>query len=313
MTAPTNTFLTSAAVGNRESLHDIIEILDKDEVPFQSAIGSGSAQATYEEWQTDTLGNADTANYQSEGDDFAADAITATVRVGNRLQILRKTFVLSNTQEVVSKAGRDSEISYQTALYGRRAKMDLEVMLCRNQASTAGPPRKMGGAETWLTSNVSRGSGGSSGGFSAGNTVAATDGTQRTSTEALLQTVIKSAWDNGGKPNLLIMGSTQKQNFSAFTGIATQYQQADGKMAKIIGAADRYVSDFGTFTAVASRYVRGREIFVIDPSLWSVLWLRKWKKTEVAPTGDARKFMIIGEATLMCRNQAGSGIVADLT
>jgi len=313
MAAPTNTFLSTAAIGNRESLHDIIKILNKDETPFLSAIGSGSAEATYEEWQLDALGNADTTNFQAEGDDTTATAIVPTVRVGNRTQILKKPFTISNTQEVVKKAGRDSEISYQTALAGRRIKMDLEAFISQNQASVGGGTRKLGGFESWLTSNVSRGAGGASGGFTAGNTVAPTDGTQRTSTEALLKTVIKSAWTAGGRPNLLLMGGTQKQNFSAFTGIATQYQEPKGKMATVIGAVDRYVSDFGTFNAIASRYVRGREIEVIDPALWRVLWLRKWKKEELAKTGDARKFHIVGEVTLESRNEAGNGIVADLT
>jgi len=316
MAAPTNTFITNNAVGNRESLHDIITILNKDETPFQSTIGSGSAEATYEEWQLDTLGNADTTNAQLEGDDTTAAAIVPTVRVGNRTQILKKPFTISTTQEAVKKAGRDSEISYQTALAGRRIKMDLEAMLCQNQASqsqSGSNPRKLGGLETWLVSNVSRGAGGSSGGFSSGNTVAPTDGTQRTSTEALLKTVIRSAWNAGGKPTLLMMGASQKQNFSAFTGIATQYQEPKGKAATVIGAVDRYVSDFGTLSAVASRYLRGREIAVVDPSLWRVLWLRKWKKEELAKTGDARKFHVVGEVTLESRNEAGNGIVADLT
>ena len=42
MAAPTNTLITNNAVGNRESLHNIISILNKDETPFQAAIGSGS-------------------------------------------------------------------------------------------------------------------------------------------------------------------------------------------------------------------------------------------------------------------------------
>jgi hypothetical protein len=316
LAAPTNTLITNNAVGDRESLHDIISILNKDETPFQAAIGAGSAEATYEEWQLDQLGNADTTNAQLEGDDSTAAAITPTTRVGNRTQILKKPFTISNTQEVVRKAGRDSEISYQTALAGRRIKMDLEAMLSQNQASqpqSGSNPRKLGGLESWLVSNVSRGTGGASGGFSSGNTTAPTDGTQRTSTEALLKSVIRSAWTAGGRPTLLLMGASQKQNFSGFTGIATQYQEPKNRMATVIGAVDRYVSDFGTFTAVASRYMRGREIGVIDPSLWRVLWLRKWKKEELAKTGDARKFHVVGEVTLESRNEAGSGIVADLT
>lgn len=315
MAAPTNTFISNNAVGNRESLHDIISILNKDETPFQAAIGAGSAEATYEEWQLDQLGNADTGNAQLEGDDTTAAAVTPTARVGNRTQILKKPFTISNTQEAVRKAGRDSEISYQAALAGRRIKMDLEAILSQNQASQAqsgGNPRKLGGLESWLTSNVSRGSGGASGGFASGNVGAPTDGALRSSTETLLKNVIRSAWNAGGKPSLLLMGASQKQSFSGFTGIATQYQEPRNRMATVVGAVDRYVSDFGTFSAVASRYMRGREIAVIDPSLWRVLWLRKWNKQELARTGDARKFHIVGEATLESRNEAGSGIVADL-
>ena len=69
MAAPTNTFITNSAVGNRKSLHNIISILNRDETPFISMIGSGDADATYEEWQLDTLGNADTANSNLEGDE----------------------------------------------------------------------------------------------------------------------------------------------------------------------------------------------------------------------------------------------------
>jgi hypothetical protein len=73
----------------------------------------------------------------------------------------------------------------------------------------------MGGLESWLVTNISRGAADTSGGFSTGNTVAPTDGTQRTSTEALLKTVIKATWNADGKPNLLLMGS---DTFSTYAG-----------------------------------------------------------------------------------------------
>ena len=62
-----------------------------------------------------------------------------TTRVGNRTQILKKPFTISATQEVVKKAGRDSEISYQTALAGRRIKMDLEAIACRTRPRVRSP------------------------------------------------------------------------------------------------------------------------------------------------------------------------------
>lgn len=317
MAAPTNTFTTTSAIGMREDLHDKIWLLNKDEFPLQAAIGTGTAKATYTEWQTDTLGNASSTNYNYEGDDTTAVAVSATTRVGNRTQILKKSFTISETEEVVDKAGRKSEIGFQTMKQGRQIRMDLETTLFLNQASvaeTAGSiQRKMGGLLSWLTSNVSRGSGGSSGGFSGSNTTVATNGTQRTFTETLLKVGIKSAWDNGGRPRLILANSNEKQNMSGFTGIATQFQEPKGKMATIVGAIDRYVSDFGTFTIAPDRYATTRDVVGIDPTMAKLLWLRKFKRVELARTGDARKFHIIGECTLEVSNEAAHFVIADLT
>lgn len=316
MAVPSNTFLTGSAVGNRESLHDKIWMLDTDDFPVQSAINSGgTAKATNEEWQTDNLGSPNTSNSNLEGDDSTATAVTPTVRVGNRTQIMKKAYTISNTQEVVDKAGRESEVGYQTMLNGRRIRMDLEATLHLNQASiaeSAPTTRKLGGIPTWLTSNVSRGAGGASGGFTGGNTTVATDGTQRNLTETLFKAVLKSIWDNGGKAELAVMGSAQKQTFSTFTGIATQYQDVAGKSATVVGAVDYYVSDFAKVKGVPSRFARARDLTVIDPSMMGLLWLRKFKREELAKSGDARKFHIVGEVTLKMNNEKAHGIVADL-
>ncbi len=267
MAAPTNTFVSTSAVGNRESLANFISTLKKDETPFQSIIGSGEANATYEEWQLDNIGSATTTNYALEGNNITALAITPTVRVGNRTQILTKSYTISSTQEAVKHAGRESEISYQGTMAARRIKIDLESSISQNVASSGSDPRKLGGIETWLTSNVSRGTTGASGGFTAGNTVAPTDSSiTRAPTLALLKGVMKSAWDNGGTPSWLLMSSTQKMVFSTFVGIATLYTDS-GKPTTLTGTIDRFRSDFGVFNAAMSRYVRGREILVVDPSL----------------------------------------------
>jgi hypothetical protein len=316
MAAPTNTFTTGSSVGNRESLHDKIWMLEKDEFPVLSTISSGSAKAMREEWQTDNLGNASTTNAQLEGDDTTAAAVTATVRVANRLQIMKRSFTISESEEEIVKAGRDSEIGYQTMLSGRRLKMDLEATILLNQASNAESgttPRRMGGLLAWLTTNVSRGTTGGSGGYSGSDVVAATNGLTRTFTETLLKNVIKSAWDAGGNPSTIVMCSAHKQLASAFTGIATQYQQAQGKVATIVAAADRYVSDYGTLTLVPDRYNSTRDVEVIDNSMLGLLWLRKFKRVELARTGDARKFHIIGEVTLKVNNEAAHGVISDLS
>src|SRR5579871_1270753 len=158
--------LTYNQKGLRESLQDIIYDISPTETPFISSIGRDTAEATFEEWQTNTL-DAAAANAQIEGDDATFAAAQATTRLGNRTQILRKTWFVSGTLDRVSKAGRAKETAYQMTRSMKAIKRDLEFAACQNQAATAGvaaSARTMAGMETWIFgSNRILGSGGTGG------------------------------------------------------------------------------------------------------------------------------------------------------
>lgn len=315
MTIVSNTFLTFSAIGNREDLTDTIYNISPIEVPFMSMIGKTKATATYHEWQTDVLAAA-AANAQLQGDDTTFGAVTPTVRLGNRTQISRKEVIIAGTQESVNKAGRNSEMVYQLQKKAKELKRDMEFVLCSNQApvtgnSTTAPQiRPLCG---WYATNDSRGSGGADGTTSA----AATDGTQRTFTETLLQDVMQNCWTSGGNPTVALMGPKQKRVASSFTGGATKFDKTEDKT--LFAVVDVYVSDFGQLKFVPSRFVRGastgadREVHVLDTDYWALATLRPVQTVDLAKTGDAEKAMILTEYTLEARNEAASGIVADLT
>ena len=103
-----------------------------------SSIGTGTANGTKHEWQTDSLAAAATNNKVIEGDDATLDASSATVRIGNYTQILDKTVVITGTQEAVDKAGRASELAYQIAKKSKELKRDIESTLLTNQVRAAG-------------------------------------------------------------------------------------------------------------------------------------------------------------------------------
>lgn len=316
MAQPTNTFDSYDAVGNRDDLSSIIYNLSPTATPFLTMASKAKAKNTYHEWQTDALAAAG-ANAVIEGDDATLDTTLPTARVGNYTQISDKTVVVSGTQEATDKAGRKSELSYQLAKKAKELKRDMEFVLTGNQASAAGTSttaRTTGSVEAWLTGNVSRGAGGASGGFSAGTVAAATDGTQRAFTETLLKSVIQSCWQNGGDPSTILVGPKNKAAASAFTGIATQYRDNKGAQpATIIAAADVYVSDFGEHKIVASRFSRDRSALVLDMEYWGVAYLRPFQSHELAKTGDSVKYQLLAEYALVAKQQAASGVVADLT
>ena len=135
----------------------------------------------------------------------------------------------------------------------------------------------------------------------------------RRDTEAQLKDVIQKAWTAGGEPSMALMSGLLKQTASAFTGIAQQRHDAAGaRPTTIIGAADVYVSDFGNIAFVPSRFTTGRDVLVIDPSLWKAADLQGYSLTDLAKTGHSDKKMLSREWTLVCENEAGNGVVADV-
>lgn len=315
MTIVANTFLTFSAIGNREDLTDQIYNISPVEVPFQSMAAKTKASATFHEWQTDALAAA-AANAQLQGDDVAFAAVTPTVRAGNRAQVSRKEVIIAGTQDAVNKAGRKSEMVYQLQKKSKELKRDIEFVLCSNQApvtgnSTTAPQlRPLCG---WYATNDSRGASGADGTTST----AATDGTQRAFTETLLQDVMQNCWQQGGNPSVALMGPKQKRVASAFTGGATKFDKTDDKT--LFAVVDVYISDFGQLKFIPSRFTRGastatdREVHVLDMDYWAIATLRPMQTVDLAKTGDAEKAMILTEYTLEARNEAASGIVADLT
>lgn len=309
-----NTFTRYSAIGIREDLSNVIYNISPEETPFISNIGRENVKNTYFEWQTDSLAAASASNAALEGDDVSSfTAVNPTSRIGNYTQISTKNVVISGTLEALDKAGRRSELTYQLAKLGSELKRDMESALLANQSPVAGntsTARRTAGLPAFIKTNTSFGTGGAD----TAGIAARTDGTQRAFTEALLKGVIAKVWESGGTPKMLMVGSFNKQAASAFNGIATRFRDVPaGQQAQIVGAADVYVSDFGTVNIVPNRFQRARDAFIVDPQYASMAVLRPIQQMELAKTGDAEKRLMLVEYGLKVNNEAAHGIVADLT
>ena len=312
MAQVSGTYSKYDAVGLREDLTDIIYNISPTDTPFMSSIAKSKATAVNHEWQLDSLAAASASNAQIEGDEVSFSAPSSTTRRGNVTQIATKSVIISGTLEAVNKAGRNSELAYQISKASKELKRDMETSLCDNNAQVAGDDstaRELSGLGSWLKTNQSAGGGGSAPGTSGTN--ARSDGTQRAFTEDQLKTVIKSVWDNGGDPSMVMVGSFNKQKLSGFTGGSTRFDPAENK--RLVAAVDVYESDFGALQVTPNRFQRARDAFVITPDLFAVAFLRDFSLEDLAKTGDAMKQFLLVEYTLESRNESGSGIVADLT
>src|SRR3990172_9424745 len=131
MAIPTNNFTTYDSIGNREDLINIITNISPVDTWFTSKIGNTKATSRFHEWQTDSLASP-AANAHIERDTITATAITPTTRTGCYTQILQKSFMVTNTQDVVDKAGRDTDTAYQLQKNMKELAMDIEYALLLN-------------------------------------------------------------------------------------------------------------------------------------------------------------------------------------
>lgn len=311
MTAPTGVNTTLVAVGNREDLEDKIYRVAPEETPFMSVIGRTKATAITHEWLTETLAAPSATTQLLEGDDVTTlSTANQPTRIGNLCQINGKAYGVSGTEQAVKSAGNSGSLSRQRILKGLECRRDAELRFTGNNATVAesgATARKSGGILAGISTNTSLGAGGSVTAISSSTWTAATAGTTRTFTEALVKTVQSTAFTNGARPSVAMMGPSLKQQWSAFTGIASiRADVKNDQMATIIAGADVYVSDFGKLTLVPHPYALTTAIIGITPDMWAIGVLRGWKTNKLAKTGDNDREEILAEHTLVARNEKSS-------
>lgn len=328
VTGTSSTFSVGAGGGNREDLENTIHELFADENYFQSNLDKTSAGAVLHEWLGDEL-DPPGANINIEGDEASFATIANPTRFNNYCQIVKKTFVISGTQEVVNKAGRRSEVGRQAVKKMREGANDLEYALVRNQIATAGGTgtgRSMAGIESWIGSATTGDTSTAAQQVvraittASASTAPVASGTAGTApvdgsttgafTEAAARKALESNWNNGSTTDCIAVNATAKDYLNDFTGVA-QRQVDVGRTAQasIIGASDVYVSNYGVHKVVLHRHIRDTVALFLDTSLWACADLRGWRTESLAKTGDAEKRQILCEKTLVCRNPLGNSKV----
>lgn len=330
LTTTTHTYTSGygSAGGQREDLSDIIYDLFPEDTWAVTNLDKEKASATYTEWLGQTLA-APAANAQLEGDDATFGALTAPSRYGSYLQISSKTFIVSDSLEAVSKAGRSSELARGAMVKMRELKRDIETRIAQNGISTAGgagTARTTAGMEAWI-GDATASAGGASHVVLSTTTASATtppitsgtpgtaltDGTTTGAfTSTNLNYALQGAWEDGGDATVILLTAKQKALLDAFTSVATRMVDVSRtQQASITGAANIFVSDFGVHKVILNRYGRDSVVLCLDPSMWAIRFLREFKSRPLARTGDGEKRQIIAEWALVCRNPlASSKVVA---
>lgn len=313
MATPVNAVSTALINGQREDLIDIIYNIDPSDTPFMTAIGKGTAEAITHEWQTDEL-RAPALNTKIEGEDATINAGTFTTMASNICQIVSETLQVTGTAERVRKAGRKSELAYQIAKKGKEIKLDMEYMLVgtplakvQRSSSVAG---QAGNIFSYYKTN---GSMGATGVAPTGNGVnTGTAGTLRTLTEDLILDASEKIWQEGGQANQIQCNSALKKHISAtFKGRATEIN-LDASNSTVSQAVDVYETDFGKYTLKTNRWFKTDAVFMFDPKMHSLNYLRPFTQFPLAKTGDSEKREMLAEYTLRVNNEKSGALIRDV-
>lgn len=336
MTQATNTHdrydLATTGENAREQLSDIIQNISPTDTPFQTAIGRSTAKNTLVEWLGDELAAA-AANNQIDGDEFSGSSIGGAERFGNYAQIAWKVMVVSRRAEAVTKAGRKSELNYMAAKLGKELKRDKEYVLVGGggpQAARAGNSTQApltANLSTWIITNDDRASGGTTGVLTGGTdtygiptTAAADSTTTQAVSESDLLTLVKDCYVAGGEPTMLMSSPAMKQKLTGYmfsstaARVATQTQdqtKKPGGGASVLGSVGVWITDFGSLDLVPNRWVRDRDVFILDPSTWEVGYIDDMKVTDLAKTHDSERKAILTDFVLISKAQKANAILAD--
>jgi len=248
-----------------------------------------------------------------EGDDVAADAATATVRLTNVTQLSDKAATVSSRARAVTTAGRADEMDYQMLLRGKELKRDVETSLLSNRPKVTGNDTtapEHGGIGSWIgTNDVFASDGGSPSPITGAD--ARTDGTQMAFTEDHLKAVLLLCFNEGGNPTVIMAGGFNRQVMSSFQTGRTNIQPTED--STLHATFSVYESDYGTLKMVPNRFQRSRDVLVVDMDYWRVALLQPMHSFDKAKTGHADTKVIAIEYCLESGQEKASGGVFDLT
>jgi hypothetical protein len=324
----------------REDFMDAIYSIAPTETAFMSGIGRGASKDVYTSWLQDTLDEPDDGNALKDGADIGADSSQKARRVGNINQISGRSLIISGRAEKVDKAGRSSEMAYQLAKAGKALKRSMEAILTGNQGAVpdlnGDTASLLGGLRACFRDAVAPesdtalvGATGANGGVgAAGYPTAATPGTARALTQTLLDTAFQACYVNGGNPDTIMVSPTVKRLiteylYSSSARVAALYSDVKDKRTGDVAAQSSisvYIHDFGMAKIVPNRflgYTRAAgapadDVYLLDMSMWSVLYLRPFFTKTIPATGDAEKRLLLVDYTLQYKEEMASGVIADI-
>lgn len=227
------------------------------------------------------------ADNSIEGSDARAAHSQSRTKPYNMCQIFDATIEITGTMETVVKAGIVStESNYQIEQRLKELKIMLErsLLMSTRVDGSSTTYRSMAGMSEWITSNNTN---------SSAVAVSA----------ANIEADARAAYDAGGNPGLLICNSYLAERITKLyeNRIRTEPEE-------ILGGAQIHrillpIAGMAELAIIVDRWIPSNEYMILDPTKIALGRLRGFELAELAKTGDAEKSQVLGEYTLIFKNE----------
>lgn len=239
-----------------------------------------------------------------EGEDAPAPSHRSRVRLENYSQIFTETVNISGSMDAVGLHAVEREFDYQVIQRLRELMRSLEqTVICGAKAATS--PEGNGSVRRTMAGLLR---------MISGSNAVVEDQSAATLSEDNLNTVLRTIWEKGGRPNAIVCNGFQKRKISSFIQASRAYAPEDTNLRNVVST---YESDFGVQQVVLSRWVPDDKVLLLDLDKIQVLPLqgRSFFVKPLAESGDFRKAQIIGEYTLEVLNgsDGGHGVMTNLS
>jgi hypothetical protein len=288
--------------GNRApDVQEMILMLTPTETPILSGAQKVKASGTLHEWLEDTCTVADSTNAGIEAGEHGTPGSSVPSRITNVVQMFKKLYAVSSTEEWVRQYGNAGKYEYQQRKAMMEIGTDIELALLRgSRASGSGTSttaaRRLAGIYNFVTTNATT----------------VVSGTKLT--ESFFNNMLELMVDTGGasadRQLECYVPARLKRVISAYSQGTGRYQILDDK--RLRNTLDTYESDFGLVKIFYHRYALATTLgnatcLIVDMSKIAVAVgeeLHILPIAEVAQTGDYKKGAIRGELTIEVRGES---------
>lgn len=241
-----------------------------------------------------------------DGADVVTDISRPRPRIGNFTHIFKKDVIVSGTMLAVNQhGGIENEMDHQIQRRLAEALRDLEkaVILSRLSGNSIGSPanvRTMRGLMQAIATNV----------VSVSSIGTDFGTTTLQFFEARIDEAVRAAWVQGGTDlNLIICGVEVKRRFDQLNNQRIRVANQETIFSNNLTS---YENTYGLYRVLLSRWMPPHAALILATGRLAVPPVagRSFHYEPVAKTGDAEKGMVVGEYTLVHKNEAGMAQVS---